>query len=326
MKKTFTLFMLALMSIPMMAIDIIVTREGQKIDAIVDEVTQTTVRYRKAAHPESTAFVINVGTVSSIIYEDGEVQLFDQQTAEQTANTAEQKKEQKSALNQLRNANSAEVSATTESTDENTTDTEKEEKKIRGGLFFSITGSVNDRGDDMLNSMGLNRPSLLPETFSQKEFKNRVGGSIGADITFGMTASKIFYIGPGGGFRMYLYNYSTNDYNNQGRLKTNNMWVYFPVYLNSRIFFSKKKNTGYLDLAAGWWFGYQWTNKIEVAAQSPYKTGTYKNRTKLNGFYARAGIGANVSHAHLGVGYEYMKHKDVGNIHSIYMQIGFGSR
>ena len=59
------------------AADIIITRESGKIDAIIEEVSSTDIRYKKASNPKGPTFVISVNDVASIVYANGEVQAFE---------------------------------------------------------------------------------------------------------------------------------------------------------------------------------------------------------------------------------------------------------
>ena len=58
--------------------DIIVTKDSKRIDAKIEEIGTTEIKYRKANNPNGPLFVMLVSEVESIIYENGEVQSFSQ--------------------------------------------------------------------------------------------------------------------------------------------------------------------------------------------------------------------------------------------------------
>ena len=63
--------------------DIIVTQGSQRIDAKVLEVSETEVRYKKANNPDGPVFVIAADKIASILYSNGDVQLFDKTAVQQ---------------------------------------------------------------------------------------------------------------------------------------------------------------------------------------------------------------------------------------------------
>lgn len=86
MKKAFVLsFCVAFCSI-LSAQDIIVTAKAERIEALITEVSSTEIRYKKWDFQDGPTFVLNVVDLSSIIYKNGEVQVFN-------------KKNEKSAFN-----------------------------------------------------------------------------------------------------------------------------------------------------------------------------------------------------------------------------------
>ncbi len=80
----FTLFMGAY------AQDIIVTKEAQKIEAKILEVSSTEIKYKKQSNLEGPTFILGVEEINSIIYANGEVQLlFTKQQKEQLVQSAQ---------------------------------------------------------------------------------------------------------------------------------------------------------------------------------------------------------------------------------------------
>lgn len=77
MKKILTLA-LAIMCCTMYALaanfDLIIKTNSEKIEAIIQEVSDTELRYKKANNPNGPMFVIKLEEVASIVYSNGEVQ------------------------------------------------------------------------------------------------------------------------------------------------------------------------------------------------------------------------------------------------------------
>ena len=72
--------------------DIIITTESEKIDAVIETVSETEVHYKKASNPTGPTFIINTSKIASIIYANGEVQAF-KKTDIETKTEPEQKTE-----------------------------------------------------------------------------------------------------------------------------------------------------------------------------------------------------------------------------------------
>ena len=60
----------------MFAKDVIITHDAEKINAIVTEVSETEVKYKKVDNPNGPTFVIATSKIASIMYQNGEVQTF----------------------------------------------------------------------------------------------------------------------------------------------------------------------------------------------------------------------------------------------------------
>lgn len=82
MKTKFFVFLIALIASigAIMAQDIIVTTESERIDAQITEVSETEIKYKRANNPNGPTFVISTSKVASVIYKNGDVQTFKQQT------------------------------------------------------------------------------------------------------------------------------------------------------------------------------------------------------------------------------------------------------
>lgn len=73
---TITLILCAAQTL--MAQDVIVTLQAERIDAKVMEVSESEIKYKKASNPDGPLFVLSTDKISSILYANGEVQLFGQ--------------------------------------------------------------------------------------------------------------------------------------------------------------------------------------------------------------------------------------------------------
>jgi len=62
--------------------DIIVTTDARKIDAKILEVSETEVKYKETGNPEGPTFIISTNNISSIIYANGNVSLYQQSSTE----------------------------------------------------------------------------------------------------------------------------------------------------------------------------------------------------------------------------------------------------
>ncbi|GLU56350.1 hypothetical protein Dfri01_58110 [Dyadobacter frigoris] len=62
--------------------DVIITRTNEKIEAIIQEIDASTVKYKKASDPEGPVFTLDKKEISSILYGNGEVEKLDNATDE----------------------------------------------------------------------------------------------------------------------------------------------------------------------------------------------------------------------------------------------------
>lgn len=56
--------------------DIITKTDGTKIDAKVEEITESVIKYRKASNPTGPVYSISIESVYNIVYENGESEIF----------------------------------------------------------------------------------------------------------------------------------------------------------------------------------------------------------------------------------------------------------
>ena len=76
MKKIFVLAVSLSLSLALVAadFDLIIKTNSEKIEALIQEVSDTEVRYKKATNPNGPTFVLSMTEIATIIYANGEVQ------------------------------------------------------------------------------------------------------------------------------------------------------------------------------------------------------------------------------------------------------------
>lgn len=80
MKKFFTVCVCALMaSLSLYAQDIIVTKDAKKIEAKILEVSKSEIKYKEMDNIEGPTFILETNEISSVIYANGKVVLYDNQ-------------------------------------------------------------------------------------------------------------------------------------------------------------------------------------------------------------------------------------------------------
>ena len=95
MKKKLTLIAFALIATASLwAQDIIVTRDAQKIEAKILEVSKTEIKYKEKDNQNGPTFVLETKEIGSIIYSNGKVVVYNQETAATTCKETEDKSAQ----------------------------------------------------------------------------------------------------------------------------------------------------------------------------------------------------------------------------------------
>ena len=90
MKKLITIIVVIILAINMKAQDIILTKDGQKIEAKIEEIGVKTVKYKKFSNQGGTSYLIKKNDITSIKYENGDIEAFNEKAAnlqsDETAN------------------------------------------------------------------------------------------------------------------------------------------------------------------------------------------------------------------------------------------------
>ena len=82
MKRSVTLVVCALCTWMAMAQDIIVTKDAKRIEAKIQEVSSTEIKYKKFTYQDGPVFVLSIADVNSILFENGDVQVYNEQPAQ----------------------------------------------------------------------------------------------------------------------------------------------------------------------------------------------------------------------------------------------------
>jgi len=89
MKKSLLLIIIIIITCSIKAQDIILTKDGQKIEAKVEEVGIETIKYKKYNNQSGAAYLILKSDIATIMYENGEFEVFKQETQKSNTNEAQ---------------------------------------------------------------------------------------------------------------------------------------------------------------------------------------------------------------------------------------------
>ena len=78
--------------------DVIVTRNAQKIDAKVIEISDTEVKYKKQSNPDGPTYVEKKSNIATIVYSNGDVEVFADVVSEEPESANVKSEEPKSAV------------------------------------------------------------------------------------------------------------------------------------------------------------------------------------------------------------------------------------
>lgn len=279
--------------------DVIITVQSEKIDAIITEVSDETISYKKASNPNGPTFILSTEKISTILYANGEIQVIKHKV---TTSSSSNKQEEPAAVavtptrsttpySQKVHYSSPSSTVRDASLVENKHEVkpaEKFEETIQDNTpDFSICGHLKG----FVNGFG----------------SGSVAGGFGLDLEMGfVTGRDINFLGAGIGFDINFATYG----------KTLNVASDLPIYACDRLYLSSSSFAPYLDLALGGFI-----NTTEGSA------GT-------GGLYFHPGLGLAIpvsdgTYVHLNVGYElrYSKVQGYDSFgHAIYFRIGFGGR
>lgn len=159
------------------ASDVIVTKEAKKIDAKILEVSSDEIKYKKKSNPNGPTFVINTSEIQTVIYDNGEVEIFkDKEEKQSVATEAETKQVKTAKENPSKTAEEDELKKmtysgsnvdTTTSTD-NSSDSKSEKPKKK----------IHYMSDDVVYTTEDGKLSQPSEENAELEFRRLNGTSI----------------------------------------------------------------------------------------------------------------------------------------------------
>lgn len=79
MKKTLFIIILCVFSSLIWAQDLIITKDAKRIEAKILEVSKSEIKYKDWSYTEGPTFVLDTREITSVVYSNGSVQLFDEQ-------------------------------------------------------------------------------------------------------------------------------------------------------------------------------------------------------------------------------------------------------
>lgn len=90
MKRFSSILVLLCIAVSLFATDIIILKNSTRIDAVIQEVSQNEVKYKKASSPNGPSFILSTSEIVSIVYDNGEVQTFDNNSQQQSYDNQQQ--------------------------------------------------------------------------------------------------------------------------------------------------------------------------------------------------------------------------------------------
>ncbi|MBQ7192368.1 MAG: hypothetical protein IJS00_05800 [Paludibacteraceae bacterium] len=258
MKKLFFFLTLMLLCLDAAAWDLIITRESGKIECRVEEVSETHIKYRKASNPQGPLFTLEVKDVATVIYENGEVQAFEEQPEPQQNQYNNQQMTYEAYQLQRMQEREQLMKAREEAKEQRKQAKEEkkrlhDEKMSKKKVYFQ--GMFEYNCGVAFNKSGRAEYDIMPPG---------LGVAPGLDMHLGFrTQNLINYFGFGLGFHYVKqtigfdsdFIFKRADTGGKvGSVKNFGMY-YIPIYVNDRIYIPTKKNINpFFDLSAGFFF------------------------------------------------------------------------
>lgn len=85
MKKNLLLLLTLLIGLTTSAQDLIITKDAKRIEAKIQEVSNKEIKYKKFAYQEGPTFIIETNEINSVLFENGDIQVFNDSVAQQQA-------------------------------------------------------------------------------------------------------------------------------------------------------------------------------------------------------------------------------------------------
>ncbi|MBD5287085.1 MAG: hypothetical protein HDS27_06110 [Bacteroides sp.] len=84
--------------------DVITKTDGTKLDAKVEEITETVIKYRKASNPTGPVYTIPISSVATVLYENGDMDSFNVSSGSSPVSSSQQISNSDDELIQLYNS------------------------------------------------------------------------------------------------------------------------------------------------------------------------------------------------------------------------------
>ena len=172
--------------------DIIITTDAKKIESTIFEVSKTEIKYKDFANPNGPTFVLSTDEISSVIYANGQVQLFSSSTTEKKVSTP-------SSAPVSEDATSAPVSTSKQTTDNST----------RKGRIFRDNNEYM-YNDTYISAKEVGRILKRENSTAYEKWRQGKGMEIGGAVCMGVGGGLIItglgYINPNSLNRTLLLN------------------------------------------------------------------------------------------------------------------------
>lgn len=292
MKRISFLFCFALITMVAAAQDIIITAQAERIEALITEISSTEIRYKKWNYQNGPTFVLSVNELNSIIYGNGDVQLFKPKAKE----PAEDEKEAKEDVLEVADT------PTTNVRHRHINDV-RFQGYIFGGDNFGFPRKVRDSGSILYG------PSL--------------------DFDLGVRIKDFFYVGLDFGTHFLLTperEFSFRESKDAVPItqRQHKYLLYFPLAASTKFYLPTKKQYiyPYLSLAVG--------GNLAICGIVAYG-GSYRNKSSwaCGGAFIQFGAGVDIKRLSLGIGYTFISSnflkKDADSSQLYYSELSLSS-
>ena len=285
MKKLFLLSIASLMAIVVFSQDIIVTRDSKRIESKIEEVSAENVKYRKISNLDGPLFVLSTSEIQLIVYQNGEVQMFNQVQEQPTM-----PKEYEIVPEMTASVPSPDVEEPI-----------KEKRLSDFVCYLEASGIVG-------------KESTKAATGSSVTL-NPVLGGFDVHAIFGSKIGNLLFFGGGVGINSAFA--GMNLYGGSMSVSTCRM----PVYIDTRVFIPVRSEIfrPTAEIAAGPIFSFV-THVTAVNAYGDKTSYNTNDELPLSTFF-RVGIGGEVKRFVFGVGYELWGNKTDCD-HFAYFKLG----
>ncbi len=87
--KILIILLVDFLGVSLFASDMIVTKDARKIDAKILEVSSSEIKYKKMSNPNGPTYVMPVAEIQTVVYENGEVEIYEERKEEEVAKPVE---------------------------------------------------------------------------------------------------------------------------------------------------------------------------------------------------------------------------------------------